>query len=361
METAPAGNPNFKKTVIHKHTDDSTPVVSVLIVTYNSEEFLTKLLLSIAEQAYKNIEVILVDNASSDGSVAVAKAHIGRGIVIENETNAGFPAANNLGVEHARGKFIFLLNPDTFIDPACVEELLANATFNERNLYAPKQMTYSGSEFISMGVAADIFGYPVRAYTRISPHNNIRVPFYADGAAMFLSRKTYVDLKGMDEGHFLFMEDVELSWKAHLTGRKIIPVGSSIVYHFSGGSTGEGGHPKEGKYTTNIERRFLAEKNIIRNILKFYRWYNILWILPLYGSINVAEIVLFLIMGQYRGVIKTYIGSYVWNVANFNSTLIKRREIQQIRTVDDRYIIRHMQLVPGKLYALLEIGIPKVN
>ena len=220
-------------------------------------------------------------------------------------------------------------------------------------------MSYDGGTFLSCGIAADLFGYPERAYTP-DGKKQIRRVFSADNG-IFLTRKNYIKLGMMDDEHFLFAEDVDLSWKAHMIGMPVIPVPKSKLYHFSGGSVGIGGFPKGGKYQTTTYRRYLAEKNIIRNILKNYKWWNIIWILPYYVLINIAEILALIFSGQSSGIAETYIKAYIWNIKNYKSMLEKRQHVQGIRTVGDFEVMKLMGKVPGKFYALLELGIPKVS
>ena len=221
-------------------------------------------------------------------------------------------------------------------------------------------MTYDGNEFISCGIAADLFGYPARTYTKDGLVQTKRA-FYADGSGIFMSKKNYLKVGMMDEETFLFAEDVDLSWKGHLIGLEVIPVKDSIVYHYSGGSVGMGGFPKEKKYETFSKRRFFAERNIIRNIIKNYKWWNVIWILTYYVLINIVEMLSLLFTRQFKAIFETYIKAYIWNIRNMKDTLIKRRKIQGIRTVGDLEVMKKMSFFPHKFLALLELGVPKVN
>ena len=166
----------------------------------------------------------------------------------------------------------------------------------------------------------------------------------------------------MDEDTFLFAEDVDLSWKAHMVGMDVFPVPDAVLYHYSGGSVGIGGYPtKDQKYVTTSKRRFMAERNIIRNILKNYSWWNILWVLPYYMLINLAEFLALTLTGQFNSAYDSYIKAYTWNIRNFKSTLRKRKGIQRVRTKGDYEVMKSMYLIPHKFLALLELGIPKVN
>jgi len=344
--------PGFKKL--------EEPLVSIVTTAYKNEKFNKKYFDSINKQTYGSIEVIFVDNLSPDDTVEDARKRLKNGKIIASKVNTGCAGGNNMGVEEASGKYIFLLGPDAWADKDCVAFLVKEAEKNTNYIYAPCQRTYSGEEFISCGIAADLFGYPARTYTRDGKVQTKRV-FYADGSGVFMTRKSYMKVGMMDEETFLFAEDVDLSWKAHLVGMDVVPVNSAIVYHFSGGAIGIGGYPKGEKYVTTANRRFMAERNIMRNILKNYSWWNILWILPFYLTINIFEILSLVVTGQYEAVVKSYIKAYIWHVKNIKSTLKKRNEIQKIRSVGDLEVMRKMSFFPHKFYALLELGIPKIK
>ena len=336
------------------------PLVSVVTTAYKNEPFNKKYFDSINKQTYKSIEVIFVDNMSPDDTVAGARKMLKDGKVVASKINTGCAAGNNMGVVEASGKYVFLMGPDAWADKNCVARLVEEAEKNDNYIYAPMQMTYDGKEFISCGIAADVFGYPARTYT-LDGRIQTRRAFYADGSGVFITKKNYLKVGMMDSSSFLFAEDVELSWKAHMMGLDVVPVKSAVIYHWSGGSVGIGGYPKGGKYETKYHRRFLAERNIIRNIIKNYSWWNVLWVLPYYIMINFAEMLALAATGQADAVYPTYINAYIWNIQNFKSTMVKRKLIQNSRKVSDFHVLKKMYFIPHKFFALLELGVPRVT
>ena len=337
------------------------PVVSIVTTAYKNEKFNEKYFDTVNNQTYKNVEVIFVDNLSPDNTFEDSKKRLKNGKIVLSAENYGCAGGNNLGALHSSGKYIFLLGPDTWSDPKLVENLVNAAEKNPRNIYAAKQYTYDAKEFISCGIASDVFGYPARPYTS-DGKKQLKKVFYADGSGVFMPLEEYIKVGMMDEDTFLFAEDVDLSWKAHMVGMDVFPVPDAVLYHYSGGSVGIGGYPtKDQKYVTTSKRRFMAERNIIRNILKNYSWWNILWVLPYYMLINLAEFLALTLTGQFNSAYDSYIKAYTWNIRNFKSTLRKRKGIQRVRTKGDYEVMKSMYLIPHKFLALLELGIPKVN
>ena len=337
------------------------PLVSIVTPAYNNEKFSEKYFESISNQTYKNIEVIFVDNNSSDGTVESARKLMKNGKILVSKINTGVAGGSNLGVLEASGKYVLLLNSDTWLDSRCVETLVRVAEGGGAPVLAPRQVAYDGSYFISCGIATDIFGYPVRTYTA-DGSKKLRRIFYADGAGIFVSRGVYLRVGSLDEESFLYHEDVDFSWKCHLVGLNVEPVFGAVVYHRVSAAVGSGGFPQNGKvYYTGYNRRYLAERNIIRNILKNYSWWNVVWILPYFILVNVFEIIGLTLTGQFTAVYKTYLKAYWWNVTNFNSTWKRRKAIQSIRTIGDGQILKIMYLTPSKLRGFFEIGIPRIN
>ncbi|MFH1566244.1 MAG: glycosyltransferase, partial [bacterium] len=208
------------------------PLVSIITTAYRNEEFNKKYFDSINKQTYKNIEIIFVDSASPDNTVEEAKTLIKRGKIIDSKDNIGCPAGLNLAAKEALGKYVCVVGPDVWLDKDCMQLLVESAEKKEDAIYVPWQMSYDGKTFLGCGIAVDLFGYPERAYTP-DGKKQIRTVFSADNG-IFLTKKNYMKLGMMDEEHFLFAEDVDLSWKAHLLGMSVIPIPESILYHFSG-------------------------------------------------------------------------------------------------------------------------------
>ena len=184
------------------------PLVSIIVVNWNGQKWLKSCFQSIEKQTYKNTEIILIDNASTDNSINYTKNHSFIKI-IQNEHNLGYSGANNKAAKAAKGQLLFFLNNDTKLECDCIEKLV-NAIQKDENVgaYAPKIMDYEGKTRISLGVGCDIFGYP-HSYTG----DNL---FYADGAALFIKKDIFDEIGGFDERYFIFYEDVDLSWRLQL-------------------------------------------------------------------------------------------------------------------------------------------------
>lgn len=328
--------------------------ISILTVTYNSEVFLKNYFESILNNSFiDEVEILIYDCGSTDKTIDEIKkiSDNHSNIKLLYGENLGFSKANNKLAKVASGDFLFFLNPDTKLDKNCLQNLIESCYNNKNSILIPKQLDFNGN-FLSNGVGVDIFGYSL--FTCDSKNKKI---FYADGASIFIPKKIFFELGEFDSDYFMFYEDIDLSWRAHLYNISLVTVSEALVYHFSGGSI-TGGAIKNKKYTTNTFRRYLGEKNQLQNLLKNYSFPFLMIVLPINFLISLSEAILFLLLIK-PNISWCYVRAYLWNICNLRKTLKKRSDIQKHRLVSDSIIIKKMYFGSAKLKILLKIGIPK--
>ena len=196
--------------------------LSIIIINYNVKELLLKCLASVYNNTNPSyvFEVIVVDNASTDKSIEAVKEKFPQASVIENKNNLGFPAANNQGFRLAKGKYIFMLNPDTEIDNDTL--MILSDVLNKNSdiaLVAPKlfntdgSLQYSAWRFPTIRyIAADLFYLSKLIGSKYYTEKNFDQPFEVDsvsGAAMFF-RKELLDQYGFLNEKLFWIEDIDL-------------------------------------------------------------------------------------------------------------------------------------------------------
>ncbi|WP_457566245.1 glycosyltransferase [Caldithrix abyssi] len=230
--------------------------ISVIIVNFNVREFLEQTLLSV-QRALKDIssEVIVVDNASVDDSVQMVRRRFPEVILIENKENVGFSAANNQGLEIARGRFIVLLNPDTIVQEDTFSKLL---DFFERTPEASaatcKIINPDGTFSIdcrhSIPTPLTAF-WKVTGLSRLFPKSKIFGRYnltYLDendtyqveaisGSFMMMRREIVQKVGKLDEDFFMYCEDIDYCYRINQAGGKIFYVPDSQIIHYKGEST----------------------------------------------------------------------------------------------------------------------------
>lgn len=210
-------------------------LVSVVIVGFNHEFCLPACLISLQHQDHSAIEIIYVDNASADDSVALV-AKFGCVKIIRNDENFGFAKGNNIGIEQAQGEFVFVLNPDTTLAPDCISRLVAYMHgVQDVGICMPKLLHQERPDTInSVGMTYDRRGRQyhigdgeVDAGQYASPMEVLLVA----GACMFCRKEMLGQIGGFDESYFAYYEDTELSLRAWWYGWRCVYVPDAIVYH----------------------------------------------------------------------------------------------------------------------------------
>ena len=220
--------------------------LSVVILNYNVKHFLEICIKSVQKAiANINAEIIVVDNASTDGSKEMMHTVFPYITYLYQQENVGFPKGNNIGVNRAKGEFICILNPDTAVAEDTFQRTIAysesvenigalgvylmDGTGNflpesKRNLPTPK---------VSL---MKLSGFSKKYYSQLPEFSKGEVDVLV-GAFMLLKRSVYNEVGGFDEDYFMYGEDIDLSYKITQAGYKNHYLGSSTVLHYKGEST----------------------------------------------------------------------------------------------------------------------------
>jgi len=221
--------------------DYRTSRVSVIIVNFNSKRFLQDCLSSILKQTYTSFEVILVDNASHDGSVEFIQEYFPRVRIFVQKENLGFTGGSNAGIREAHGEYILTLNNDTIVPPDFIGELVKpmmqdpSVGMCASKMVFPDGRINSTAICISRSGAAWDRGGGEQDHGQYDTAEEVFGP--CAGAALY--RRSMLDEIGLfDEDFFLFMEDVDLAFRARLAGWKCVYVPKARVVHIHGGTAG---------------------------------------------------------------------------------------------------------------------------
>jgi hypothetical protein len=251
----------------------TTVDLSIVIVNWNVRELLRRCLASIAgsdalfikglrsttESTARtgqpwHAEVIVVDNASGDDSVAMLAEAFPWVTVIANRDNAGFTRGNNQGLEMAHGRYLLLLNPDTELTPQAIHQMLAHAEAHpEIGILGPQLRYADGSVQSSRRRFPTLatFFLESTVLQRLSPHNRVLDRYFVldrpDDAitqvdwvvgACMLVRRTVVDtIGGFDEGFFMYSEELDLCHRAVDAGWQVVYFPPAVITHFEGKSS----------------------------------------------------------------------------------------------------------------------------
>lgn len=221
--------------------------LSIIIVNYNVVHFLDLCLDSVFI-AIDNLdaEVIVVDNASSDGSCDMVRHKYPAVKLIANTDNVGFARANNQGVKAAQGEFVCILNPDTVIGEMVFDRVYAFAKSGKATGAIGVKLIDGTGKFLPESkrnlptpkvAFKKLFGKGEGYYaTQVSPDHNGKVQILV-GAFMLMAKAVYEQAGGFDEQYFMYGEDIDLSYTIEQLGYTNYYLGDSVVVHFKGEST----------------------------------------------------------------------------------------------------------------------------
>lgn len=216
--------------------------LSIIIVNWNTQGFLRQCLLSIISRpvSFSN-EILVVDNASTDGSLAMLKQEFPQVRVIQNTTNLGFAHANNQGLRQARGEYFLLLNSDTIVNPDALDRLIQTAddhpeagVFGTRLINPDGSIQESWAQFPTL--LSELTGRNVRTNQPVpSTPGLYRVDWV--GGACLLARKAAVNEIGLlDESFFMYSEEVDWCYRMKIAGWLVYYLANAEMIHFGGGS-----------------------------------------------------------------------------------------------------------------------------
>ncbi|MBO9709803.1 MAG: glycosyltransferase family 2 protein [Caulobacter sp.] len=221
---------------------DLAPRASIVIVSYQSGPTLKRCLEALRAQTFTDFEILLVDNASTDGAPQAAAAADPSIRFLEPGANLGFAAGNNLAAGEAQGRWLVLLNPDAYPKPDWLAALVAGA---ERH---PAVACFTSLQMVAdepdlMDGAGDVMtsaGIPFRGGYRRRRPADLREGevFSACGAATMIDRDLFLSLGGFDERFFCYCEDVDLGYRLRLAGEATLVLPDAVVEHVGSASTG---------------------------------------------------------------------------------------------------------------------------
>lgn len=219
------------------------PLISIIIVNWNSGKYIEQCFEAVFAQTFKNFEIILVDNGSTDNSLESLILRWPQTQFIQLENNIGFAAANNLASKKAKGKWIALLNSDAFPKNDWLEELhKATLQYTGKFFFASCQIQATDSSKLDgTGDEYNVGGIAWRRQNGESVEKasqTINEVFSACGAAAFYPQEAFLEAGGFDVDFFSYLEDVDLGFRLRLLGYKCLYIPQAKVLHIGSASLG---------------------------------------------------------------------------------------------------------------------------
>ncbi|HEY4495625.1 MAG TPA: glycosyltransferase family 2 protein [Candidatus Paceibacterota bacterium] len=313
-------------------------LVSVVVVNYNGEIYLKRCVESILKNNYSDYEIIVVDNASADGSIVMFKENFGgfdKLRIISLDKNYGPAKARNEGVKLAKGEIIGFLDNDTEVDPYWISNALKYfendskigalqcklLLLNDKN-----KIDYAGEYLGSLGFLVHVARYGEEDKGQ---YDEVKELLAAKSAGMFIRKDVFEKIGGFDDDYFIFVEETDLGWRAWLAGYKTIFAYDSRVYHYYSATK-----VLTDKNFNNYLVRFHGPKNYILTLYKNLSFKNLIFILPRHIFLWFC-LAMYLILTGNRNSGFNILKGIGWNIANYQKNRKKRILIQRARIISD--------------------------
>lgn len=335
----------------HQHSMSDQPLVSVTVVTYNSGRFIRRCLDSVLEQRYPNLEVVVIDNASTDGTTDILEPFEDRCRVVYNEENLGFAGAQNQAIGLSKGDWVLTLNPDVMLLPDFVSSLMETAkTAPEAGTLCGKLLMVDASFEIPDQRVVDSTGMyftpMLRHFDRgcLEKYNghyhDHEYVFGATAAAACYRREMIEDIsvdgEFFDADFFTYREDADVAWRAQLLGWKCVYDPRACGYHVRKLRPGMRRFLPPEINMHSVKNRFLMRVKNITPALYLRH------LVPI--TFRDAGILAYCLLIE-RSSLRAF---YLFG-RDLKKTLEKRRKIQARRRVDDAYLAQWFRFGPTSM------------
>lgn len=335
----------------------SEPVCSVCIANYNGVGIIGDCIDSVlGQEGGVPIEIIVHDDASTDGSVDFIRQRYPNVELLAASENAGFCIANNRMVAHARGEFVLLLNNDAALFPDALASLFAAARAQPTAaiLTLPQYDWHTG-QLVDRGCLLDPFYNPV---PNLDP-GRVDVA-YVIGACLWISRALWNELGGFPEWMESIGEDIYLCCLARLRGHPVVALATSGFRHRLGESFG-GARVTHGGLSTTFRRRYLSERNKASALVVCTPGAWVWALLPLHGiGLMLEGTVLSAARWDFRIFRDVYARAIRSLAREFAHLRTTRHSVQASRVAGTRSYFRAFTWIPRKMMMLFRYGVPKI-
>ncbi len=307
--------------------------VAVLIVNWNAGAYLPSALSALAQQSRPADRIVVVDNASTDGSREAIAQSAGVELIALDE-NVGFAAGNNIGAEAvADCDWLAFLNPDAFPQPDWLERLMRAVEEHPGiTMFASElRLASDPSKLDGAGDAYHVSGLPWRiAHGELAPTNDAvpREVFSPCGAAALVHRDTFNEAHGFDPTFFCYLEDVDLAFRLRLLGHRCLYVPGAVVHHVGSGTTG----------TRSAFAIYHGHRNLVWTWVKNMPGWRMWLYAPQHILLTLVSLFRFSAISHGRTLVRAKIDA----LTGLGRALSERRKVQRTRTADGREVVAAM-------------------
>ncbi|SPE52209.1 Glycosyl transferase family 2 [Verrucomicrobia bacterium] len=364
-QAAPARNGQVRAERSNAAQTQVATLISVLVNNYNGAAWLERCLTSLRAQSIsEQIEVIVADNASPDGSGALATALLKdwpNGRVLQNAADLGYCESNNRAAKLAKGRYLLVLNNDTWLEPDCLERLLAEVEEAGAVAATPLVLDYVEERIHSAGEAGfDVFGF----LSHEADGSRRRELFVATGCSVMIDAEVFRRLGGFDTRLVMYADEYDLCWRVWLAGGKIILAPSARLHHRGAAGVNPRGTEQVIELRTSDSKRFYANRNNLLVLLKNSQ-HLLLVLVPLQILLLTVEALAMSVLTRRWSHLRRAYFDALWDCWQLRGHIrTERRRLRALRQHGDFWMLRFLRGRLnrwGELQRFLRFGLPKVD
>jgi len=327
------------KEKIRVNYDSSLPFVSIIVVNYNGKHFLGECFASLENLEYPRdkFEVILVDNASTDGSVQYVREIFSWVNILQLDKNYGFCKPNNDGVKIANGEYVVFLNNDTAVTKEWLSELVKGALSEEQIASCASKMLYHDRRDVinTAGGKITIIGggfYKGYGDKDSLKYSKLEYTGFGCGAGVLVKKELFQCVGGFDEDYFASCEEHDLGWKLWLYGYKVLYVPTAVMYHKESGTY-------RSRSTFESTKVYFITRNRLYNIIKNLEAKNVIMALLISFGFNLYRRIRYLAQRNFAS-IKSIVTAHFDFLKNLKKMSAKRQVVQNNRKLSDKQLYK---------------------
>ncbi|MEL7156153.1 MAG: glycosyltransferase family 2 protein [Actinomycetota bacterium] len=311
---------------------EAPPVVAVVVASNPGEQF-AEMLQSLGDQDYDNLSVLVID-AGSDEPIADRVAEVLPEAYLHRLTgDPGWSVAANQSIELVTGSpFLLFCHDDVALDEKCVSTLMGELYRRNAGIAAPKLVSWDDHrKLLQLGMGTDRFGVPVPQVDRgefdQGQYEAVRDVFVAPGAVQLIRADLFIALGGFDPSITLMGEDVDLCWRAHAVGARVLAVSGAMARH----------RESMEERLPLRDRRKLATRHRLRTVLITATGRSRFTTVPMATALILLEALYYLLSGR-RGQARDTFSAIGWNLTRLGDIRRRRRALRQIRQRSEREV-----------------------
>jgi GT2 family glycosyltransferase len=340
-------------------------IISVVVLTYNSQDWIEKCLASLGSQTIAaEVQIIVADNQSSDQTVARANQFrnlLPNFLIKELGGNFGYCEGNNRAAQFAAGEYLLFLNPDIWLEPDCLEILIGEVRAAGAQAAQPAIFSYTGNEPDSYGVdGLDFMG----TFSQTQPCREIKKIMVVGGCCFLIEKTIFERLGGFDNQFFMYNDEDDLSFRLWLAGYKAVVVPNAILHHRGTSHVNPSGEKQIIEYRTTANARYLATRNGLLTLWKNSQ-HILLTLAVSYIFFHLLEFIVALALTRnWKFAKRAYLEALrdAWKMRQH--VFAERKKIKNLRVRSDWWMLRFLRLRPNRwqlFIKMLKIGVPKVK